>query len=71
MLLQDADDLLLGSYRSLHRPSLPWGGLQSLVEEISRGRSAREAADLLFEQSEARRTPAEASACNCKSECEA
>jgi Transaldolase/Fructose-6-phosphate aldolase len=29
MLLQDANDLLFGSYRSHHHPSLPWGGLSS------------------------------------------
>jgi hypothetical protein len=39
MLLQDADDLLFASYRSLHRPSLPWRRLQSLMEELSRSRS--------------------------------
>ena len=39
MLLQDPDDLLFGPNCSLHCPSLPWGGLQSLVEEKSRGRS--------------------------------
>ena len=27
MLLQEANDLFFCSYRSLHRPSLPWGGL--------------------------------------------
>jgi hypothetical protein len=41
------------------------------VLTITAPEAAREAADLLFEQSEARRTPTEASACNCKSECEA
>lgn len=29
VLLQDADDLLVGSNCSLHRPSLPWGGPSS------------------------------------------
>ena len=35
VLLQDPDDLLIASYRSLHRPSLPWGGLQSWMEKNS------------------------------------
>jgi hypothetical protein len=42
-----------------------------LVLTITAPEAAREAADLLFEQFAARRTPTEASACNCKSECEA
>jgi|GEM_PF-4641460 len=31
-LLRDADDLVFGSSRSLHRPSLPGGGFRSLTE---------------------------------------
>jgi hypothetical protein len=39
MLLQDANGLLVASYPSLHRPSLPMAGPQSQIEEKSRGRS--------------------------------
>lgn len=39
MLLQDADELFFGPYRSFDHPSLPWDGLWSLMEAKSRGRS--------------------------------
>lgn len=49
MLLQDADNLLFGSYRSRHRPSSPWSGLQSQSDDKSRGRPCLATGPLLVE----------------------